>query len=252
MLVDSHAHLTSSEFDEDIDAVLKRAQEEGVERIYNICTHPDELKKAIALHQKYSWVLNVASTTPHDALQDNDATFEIFSKAAQNGDIVAVGETGLDYHYDFAPREKQRQLLNKYMNLALEASLPLVIHCREAFSDLFDMFKGYEGKVLLHCFTGTKKEAHIALDRGFFISFSGIVTFKKSKELQEVAHSIPYSHMLIETDAPYLAPQSKRGTRNEPSYIKETASFLASLKGFSEEEFSAIITKNALSFFGQA
>ncbi len=166
-----------------------------------------------------------------------------------------MGETGLDYHYEHSNRSIQQQFLVRYLHFALECNLPVIIHCREAFTDLFTLLdaeyqlKGKLAPGVLHCFTGTMAEAEEVLKRGWMLSLSGIVTFKKSLELQQVAREIPLEQLLIETDTPYLAPQKYRGKPNEPAYLVETASFIASLKGLSVEEVAAVTTSNAQKIF---
>lgn len=255
MLIDSHAHLTSSLLYDTVDDILSRAQGAGVKSIVNICTDPLSLERGIELSQSYPWVYQAAATTPHDVEKEGEAAFETLAAAARQGHLVAVGETGLDYHYEHSNRDIQKHFLRRYLHLALECRLPVVIHCREAFGDLFEILdEDYtvDGKLapgVLHCFTGTMKEAEELIAKGWFISLSGIVTFKKSIELQEVARVIPLNQLLIETDAPYLAPQSKRGKTNEPAYLVETAAFIAMLKQLPMEAIAEATTKNAQRLF---
>lgn len=249
MFFDSHAHMTEERVFTGVEAYLERAKSAGVEHIVNICTDKATLERGIELASRYDWISNVGSTTPHDVEPLGEKEFEAFAKAARNKQLVAVGETGLDYHYEHSPKVLQQEFLQRYMALAAETNLPLVFHCREAFADLFSIMKGCQSKAVLHCFTGSKEEAATALDRGWLISMSGIVTFKKSKELQEVAQYVPLSSMLIETDTPYLAPQTKRGQPNEPSFIGETAQMIATLKGVSVEEVARATAENGRAFF---
>jgi TatD DNase family protein len=249
MWTDSHAHLSAENFKEDLTEVLERARVAKINNIINIATTPQELDYGLQLSKTYPWIYNVAATTPHDIKGDEEDIFSIYEKKAK--DLVAIGETGLDYHYEYSPKLEQQSAFRRYIQLAICAHLPLVIHCREAFSDLFRIFdeEGYIGLAVLHCFTGTLEEALEGVKRGFYISFSGIVTFKKSISLQQVAKEIPLEHLLIETDCPYLAPQTKRGLRNEPSFIVETGHFLAALKGVSSEAFAEQTAKNAAQLF---
>lgn len=251
MLLDSHAHLCSSSFTEDLDEVILRAEQANVSTIVNIATSPQELISGIALSKKHPWIYNVASTTPHDVEKETTETFEFFEDRAESGDLCAIGETGLDYYYEHSPKETQKTSFKRYIKLAKRLNLPLVIHCREAFSDLYKILDEEFpfGKVLLHCFTGTIEEANEGIKRGYFISFSGIVTFKKSQSLQQTAKELPLDKILIETDCPYLAPEKKRGQRNEPSFIVETAQKMADLRGISFEELSEITFDNASRFF---
>lgn len=251
MLIDSHAHLGYEPLYQQIEEILKRALSQGVTKIINICTDQITAERGVALREKYPFIFNVGSTTPHDTLKQAEQHFSMFANLAHSKQLVAIGETGLDYFYDFSPKDIQQKWFIKYLELACQTNLPIVIHCRDAFNDLFSITKEFykDRPLLLHCFTGSVEEAKKALDRGWMISFSGIVTFKKSTSLQEAAKYVPLESMLIETDSPYLAPQSKRGQSNEPSYIVETAKFLAELKGIHFEEFGNICSKNTENFF---
>ena len=181
--------------------------------------------------------------------------FPYFAKLAKEGSLVAIGETGLDYFYEHSNKRLQKKFLIQYLHLALETNLPVVIHCRDAFEDLFEIadaeytVSSQSAPLLLHCFTGDKEIAKKALDRGWYLSFSGIVTFKKSESLREAANYVPLDQMLIETDSPYLAPQSRRGKVNFPSYLPETAEKLAILKGVSLDHFAKMTSQNASHFF---
>jgi len=254
-MFDSHAHLTSSSIYEELEPVLERACQEGVEAIVNICTNPLSLERGLSLVKRYPWISHAGATTPHDVEREGEEAFPIFAAAAREKKLVAVGETGLDYHYEHSNREIQKQFFIRYLHLALECNLPVIIHCRNAFADFFEILdaeyqvNGRHAPGVLHCFTGTMKEAHEVLKRGWMLSLSGIVTFKKSIELQEIARMVPLDQLLIETDAPYLAPQSYRGKQNEPAYIVETAQVIASLKGISFQELVTTTTMNAVKLF---
>lgn len=248
---DSHAHLTSPEAYKDIDGILARAEIAGVSRIINICTNAETLKHGLELSKKYPWISNAAATTPHDVQKEGELLFPLMEKHAKNGDLVAVGETGLDYHYEHSPRELQKHFLVKYLHLALECKLPIIIHCRDAFQDFFEILDAEysTGTGVLHCFTGTLEDAKQVINRGWYLSLSGIVTFKKSEVLKEVAKMVPLEQLLIETDTPYLAPQSKRGKLNEPSYLPEIAQVIAQAKNIPLEEVVRHTTTNASSLF---
>lgn len=249
MLTDSHAHLTSTQVVDEMEAILARAKKAGVDKIVNICTDLATLEKGLELAKRHPNVYNTAATTPHDVDTEGTSFFPYVEAAA--GELVALGETGLDYHYAHSVKETQQAFLIRYFELALRKQLPLVFHCREAFPDLFALSDVHyrNPAALLHCFTGTMEEATGCLDRGWLISFSGIITFKKSQALRDVVAHVPLERMLIETDTPYLAPQSQRGKPNEPSFIGETAACIASIKGVSLEEVAAATTKNAAQFF---
>lgn len=253
--IDSHAHLTSSPVYEQIDVLLERAQKEHVHQIVNICTDPESLKKGIELSKKYPWIYQTAATPPNNVQKEGEAAFETIANYARKGYLKAIGETGLDYYYDYSSKEIQKDFFHRYLHLALECQLPVVIHCREAFADFFEIIDA-EYRIdcrhapgVLHCFTGTIAEAEEVIKRGWMLSLSGIVTFKKSFELQQVAKEVPLSQLLIETDTPYLAPQKYRGHPNEPSYIIETARLIASLKGISLEEVAHTTSENARYLF---
>jgi TatD DNase family protein len=251
MLIDSHAHLTESCFATELPLLLERAQKASIQTIINVCTTPVQLQKGLSLSQQYPWIYTAAATTPHTVAQDGETAFAVMQEAAQSRKLVAIGETGLDYHSHTETRTLQHLFLRRYLKLAKNSKLPVIIHCRDAFADLIrildEEYSGFPG--VLHCFTGTKEEAFQLLDRGWYISFSGIVTFKKSESLQEIASAIPLDQLLIETDAPYLAPVPYRGLTNEPAYLLATAQFLATLRAIPFPEFAAATTQNARSLF---
>ena len=196
-------------------------------------------------------MFNAAATTPHDVEKEGELFFPMVEKCATEGKLVAIGETGLDYHYHHSPIETQRRFMIRYFELAVKTHLPVIFHCRDAFDDLFALADQHYSKrpAVLHCFTGTLEEAKACLDRGWFISMSGIVTFKKSQLLREVAAYVPLDRLFIETDTPYLAPQSKRGKTNEPSYIDEVAQVIAQTKGISLDQLAEATKGNAVKFF---
>jgi TatD DNase family protein len=244
---DSHAHLTSSAVLPLLPAILERAEKAGVDHILNICTCRKTLEEGFK-HK----LLNAGATTPHDVEKDGEADFAIFEEAAKNNLLTAIGETGLDYHYHHSDRKIQQAFLIRYLHLAASAKLPVIFHCREAFEDLFsivDQEYPKEAKAVLHCFTGTQKEAEGVLQRGWYLSLSGIVTFKKSESLREVANFAPLHQLLIETDTPYLSPQSKRGIQNEPAFIVETASCVAEMRKISLASIAKETRENAMRLF---
>lgn len=253
--IDSHAHITSETLASQVDVLLTRAQEANIKAIVNICTDAITLEKGLDLAKRYPWVYNAAATTPHDVEKEGEALFPLMAQHAKNGSLVAVGETGLDYYYKHSDCEMQKMFLVRYLHLALECQLPVIIHCREAFADFFAILdseyivKDKHAPGVLHCFTGTLQEAEEVIKRGWYLSLSGIVTFKKSIELQEVAKIVPLEQLLIETDAPYLAPQSKRGKTNEPAYLPEVAAMIAQLKQIPLEDVARAATANAQALF---
>ncbi len=249
---DSHAHLSSNEILPQIDAIMERAKQARVTRILNICTDPESLKSGLELEKRFASIQNAGATTPHDVEKEGEKAFAIFEEAAQSHQLIAIGETGLDYYYKELDRKIQQKFLIRYLHLAQETKLPVIFHCREAFSDLFAITDGEYKKglpAILHCFTGTLQEAEEVFSRGWHLSLSGIVTFKKSELLRQVAKIAPLKQLLVETDTPYLAPQSKRGKPNEPSYIAETVQVIAEAKGITSEEVALATFENASQLF---
>lgn len=248
-MIDCHAHISG----EDGIAFLERARDAGVVGIINIATNSDELAAGLLLatHESLPKIYNAAAITPHDAAKEMGEFFLAIQKAASDKKLVAIGETGLDYFYEYAPKSVQQKSFCQHIELAIQEDLPLQIHCRDAFSDLYSIFDSCKKlpKVMLHCFTGTKEEAKEAIDRGFYISFSGIVTFKKSTSLQEVLQYVPLGSLILETDSPYLAPQTHRGKKNEPSFILETARFVAGIKNTALDLLVEQVSDNAKTLF---
>jgi TatD DNase family protein len=249
MLIDSHCHLDSDQFDQDRDAVIERALAVGVTHMVAIGTGngPPDLEAGIRLADKYEAFYATVGVHPHDASKAGASTFERLSQLTQHPKVIAIGEIGLDYHYDFSPRETQHAVFIEQMRLAAEAKKPIVIHTREAWDDTIALIREHwdtkQGGIM-HCFSGGPKESHQALDLGFYLSFGGIVTFPKALEIQEAARMAPAYRILVETDAPYLAPVPKRGKRNEPAYMIETVRKLAQLRGVSEQEIAETTTAN--------
>jgi len=250
-IIDSHAHLTSDELFPELEVLVARARLAKVAKIVNICTDVKTLERGIVAAKLFPEIVNVGSTTPHDVETEGAKFFPDFERAAKNGQLVGIGETGLDYFYEHSNRVLQKEYLIRYFNLAKECKLPVVIHCREAFADLFKIADEHynNSELVLHCFTGTLDEANEVIRRGWRISFSGIVTFKKSNELREVVKQMPLDRIFIETDAPYLAPQSNRGKRNEPAFVTETGELIAQLKDISPEELFIQTAKNIKQLF---
>jgi TatD DNase family protein len=253
--IDSHAHLGMSPLWEQVEEIIEQAREKKVSHIVNICTDLDTFNKGESLRKKYPFIINAAATSPHDVEKDGDNFFPIVATQAKKKNIFAIGECGLDYYYEHSSREIQKNFLRKYFKLALETSLPIIIHCREAFKDLFEIAdKEYikqkkMGPAVLHCFTGTSLEAQEVIKRGWFISFSGIITFKKSDALRDVVKETPLEKMLIETDSPYLAPQKYRGKVNQPSYVVEIAKMIAEIKKTPIKTVAQITASNAKQVF---
>jgi TatD DNase family protein len=255
-LIDSHAHLSKTTLTDQVEDMLVRAQQARIQGIVNICTDVETLQIGLELSRRYPWIYQAAAITPHDVDKIGEKQFPEIARHAREGKLVAVGETGLDYHYYAETKELQKHFLKLHLSLARECQLPVVIHCREAFADFFEILdqdaqKGFVPGVL-HCFTGTIAEAQQVIQRNWYLSLSGIATFKKSTELREVARLVPLDKLLIETDTPYLAPQSKRGKTNEPAFITEVAALIAELRRISYEELVKATARNAQRLFGLA
>jgi TatD DNase family protein len=241
MLIDSHAHLDDARFDADRDGVLQRAWEAGVRKILTIGngSGPDQMGCGIPIAEAHEWIYTSVGVHPHDASQVEERHYVLMEKLSGNPRVIAVGETGLDYFYDNSPRDVQREVFRQQLRVAKKLELPVIIHTRDADEDT-ERIVGEEAPPLgvIHCFTSTGKLADFALEIGFTISFSGIVTFPKSKPLAEIARRIPLDRILVETDCPYLAPVPHRGKRNEPLYVVDTARFVAALRGISVAAFA--------------
>ena len=250
-LIDSHAHITDQKMIDDLDDIISRAKENHISHIVNICSTKDSLEKSIPLTKKYPWIVSAGATSPHDVEKKGKEDFIFYEKMAKEQKLAAIGETGLDYFYMHSKKEIQKKYLSKYFLLAKKYNLPVILHCREAFEDLFAIAdEDYKDKkAVLHCFTGNEKEAKEVLQRNWWISISGIVTYKKSYELQEIVKQIPLEKLLLETDSPYLAPQKYRGKRNEPAFLIETAKIIAELKGLSLQEIADVTSSNAKNLF---
>ena len=255
MLVDSHCHLDFPDFDEDRDAVLDRARAAGVETIVTISTRVARFPQLRALVERYPQLYCSVGTHPHNAAEEPDVTTEDLVRLAADPTVVAIGEAGLDYHYDNAPRDAQWTSFLRHIAAARETQLPLVIHAREADQDIGDILEAESGKgafpAILHCFSSGPELARRGVGLGLYVSFSGILTFKRSEELREIAAEIPLERLLVETDAPYLAPVPHRGRRNEPAYVAETAKVLAEVKGISAEALARATTDNFYKIFSK-
>jgi TatD DNase family protein len=247
MLIDSHCHLDDKQFDPDRDTVTPRALEAGVERMMAIGTGegPPDLEAALRLARQHSFIYATVGVHPHDAAKATPETFAALEALADDTKVLAIGEIGLDYHYDFSPRDVQRDVFIQQLKLAGRAGKPIVIHTREAWDDtLLVLREHWSGGGIIHCFSGGPEEARQALDLGFHLSFGGVLTFPKADALREAARLTPEDRLLVETDAPYLAPVPKRGKRNEPAFIVETARRLAEVRGVAPERIAEVTTEN--------
>jgi TatD DNase family protein len=255
MLIDSHCHLDFPDFAAELDAVVERARAAGIARLVTISTRVARQPELLAITDRFADVYCSVGTHPHYAQEELNVTAADLVARTRAAKVVALGEAGLDYHYDNAPREAQARGFRTHIAAARETGLPLVIHSREADEDTAKILEEESGKgafpAVLHCFTGGPDLARRAITLGHFISFTGILTFKNSEALRAIAAELPADRILVETDAPYLAPGKFRGKRNEPAYVVETAKVLAETRGVSLEEIAQQTTANFFRLFGK-
>jgi hydrolase, tatD family len=252
MIFDTHAHLDSEQFEEDFDVIIQNIINKKISLIVNPGCDLPTSKKSVELSEKYDFIYSAVGFHPHEAkYMDQDAIKEIENLAILNNKVVAIGEIGLDYYYDFSPRDIQEDVFAEQMELANKLDLPFIIHSRDASNDTYEMVKKYKNNVdcVLHCYSQSKEMAKLYLDLGCYLSFAGPVTFKKSTNLQEVAKYTPLDRIFIETDSPYLSPEPKRGKKNEPSNVIYTGKKIAELKEISEEQLFKSTYNNAVRFF---
>jgi len=250
MLIDTHAHLDFSDFDQDIEQVINKAKENDVKYIINIGTDFSSSRKSLELTQNYENIFTTTGVHPHQAKIVDDQGLEILKDLSKADKVVGVGETGLDFHYDHSPRDKQIEVFQQLINLAKNINLPLIIHSREAEDETLDILKANSvNQGVFHCFTGDLKLANKILDLGLYISLGGILTFKNVKTLQKAVKEIPLEKVLIETDSPYLTPEPHRGHRNQPTYVKYVAQKIADIKSVPFKKVAEITTSNALELF---
>lgn len=255
-LIDSHAHIDFPQFDSDRAEMLDRARAAGVAALLAIGTGPgpQKLDAAMPFAEQYEWIYTSVGVHPHEAKEVAQAHYDELARLAQHPRVIAWGEVGLDYHYDFSPRDIQQSVFRKQLAMAARVKLPVVIHCREAWPDCLAILDEDWGSAglggIFHCFSGTLEEARKGMEMGFMISFAGNSTYPKAQNLRDVAREIPLERLLIETDAPYLAPQPYRGKRNEPAYVAEVARTLAGVRNLAPDEIAAATTENFRRFFG--
>jgi TatD DNase family protein len=249
-LLDSHAHLDDAQFDADREATIERARAAGLK--YLLCisgaSGPGDLASALPLAEQHDWIYASVGIHPHEGQRATPSHFEKLAEVGGHARVIALGEIGLDYHYDHSPRDIQQSVFVRQMGIARDLKLPIVIHCREAFGDLSklvaDHWKSSGIGGILHCFSGNLEDARRFIEWGFLISFAGTLTFKKADGQRAIACELPISSLLVETDCPYLAPVPYRGKRNEPSFVVETARVLAGERGISEAELGSLLIGN--------
>lgn len=254
-LLDSHAHLDDSKFDADREATIERARAAGLKYLLAIGggNGPDNLASGVPIAEKYEWIFASTGIHPHEARAATALHFDLLAQAAQHAKVIAIGEIGLDYHYDHSPREVQQSVFIRQLEMARDLKLPIIIHCREAWDDLSRIIESHWKSAgiggILHCFSGGLEDARRFCGWGFLISFAGTLTFKQADDLRLTAREIELPSLLIETDCPYLAPVPHRGKRNEPAFVAETARVLAGLRGMSDAELGGQIIRNFERFF---
>jgi TatD DNase family protein len=255
MLIDTHCHLDFPDFAEQELEFVTRARAAGVVRMVTIATHVTKFDRVRAVAERHEDVFCTVGTHPNHALDEPEASAAEIVALTAHPKCVGVGEAGLDYHYNQAPKDVAHRVFRAHIQAARESGLPLVIHTRDADADCAEILKDEMGKgafkALLHCFTASRELAETAVDLGLYISFSGVVTFKTAQNLRDIARDLPLDRILVETDAPFLAPVPHRGKTNEPSYVAETARLIAGLRGMAEAEFAQATTRNALRLFSK-
>lgn len=255
MLIDTHCHLDFPDFAVELDEIVGRAHVAGVRQMITISTRVRKFPDILAIAEKYPTVFCSVGTHPHNADEELDVTVDELVRLSAHPRVVAIGEAGLDYFYDNAPREAQAEGLRNHIAAARLTGLPLVIHSRSADEDMAAILTEETQKgafpFLLHCFSSGAELARVGVELGGYVSFSGILTFPKSEELRQISKTVPVDRMLVETDAPYLAPKPFRGKRNEPAYVAHTASTLAETLGMTDAEIARITTENAFRIFSK-
>lgn len=256
MIVDSHCHLDFPDFADTLDDVVARARAAGVSHMVTISTRVRKFAAITAIAERYPDVFCSVGTHPHNAQEELDISAADLVRLAQHPKVVAIGEAGLDYFYDTGPKAAQAQGLRTHIAAARETGLPLVIHSRDADADMAEILQQEQGQGafagVLHCFTGSRALALTAVELGMYVSFTGIITFKKSEQLRAIAAELPAERILVETDSPYLAPNPFRGKRNEPAYVVETAKMLAEARGVTFDAIAQQTTDNFFRLFNKA
>lgn len=252
-LIDTHCHLTFDVLERDIDAILARSIAAGVTEWVTIGTDLPESIKAIEFAERFDKMYAAVAIHPHEAKIVTKDMLKELKKLAQHKKVVAIGETGLDYHYDFSPREEQKKVFAEHLKIAAELNLPVIIHCREALDETMKILDEYRTgieKVVFHCFSGSAEQAKIILDKDFYISFTGVVTFKNAEKTCRAASVVPLERLMIETDCPYMSPEPMRKQKiNEPALLVHTATFLAELKQMDLTDFAQAVTATSKAFF---
>jgi len=253
-LIDTHCHLTFDVLERDIDAVIARSRIAGIAEWITVGTDPQENRRAIEFAERFENMYAAVGIHPHDAKTVTAETIQELKKIAQHEKVVAIGETGLDYHYNLSLHQDQRKVFAEHLKIAAEIARPVIIHCREAFEETMEILQQHSRDlkgVVFHCFGGSSEQAKIVLDKGFYISFTGVVTFKNARIKQQAAKIVPLDRLMLETDSPYMSPEPVRKQKvNEPALMIHTAGFLAELKGMNLADFAETVTATSRAFFG--
>ena len=254
MIFESHAHLLAQQFDSDRDEVIKRAFENGVRAVLNVSDDLTVSKAAIEFAKNYSNIFSSVGIHPHNGKEFNDVDLDVLSDLALDPKTLAIGEIGLDYYYDFCPRDIQRDIFIKQLELAIQLDMPVIIHNREAHKDTIDILESFKGKIrgVIHSYSGSAESAEILLDVGLYISFTGVITFKNARKTIEALEVVPLDRLLIETDSPYLTPDPFRGKRNEPKNLIYIAKKMAEVKQVSYDSLVETLWDNSFSLFNKA
>lgn len=252
MLFDSHAHLDARRFDDDRDKVIERAKENGISYIMNPGADFESSVKSVELASKYDIIYAAVGVHPHDAETMDEMMLQLLKGMTKKSKVMAIGEIGLDFHYNYSPRDIQKKWFREQIKLAKEVNLPIIVHDREANNEVMNILKeeeAFDTGVLMHCYSGSAELARQYIKRGAYISIAGPVTFKNARKAVEVVEAIPMDYLMIETDSPYLTPHPYRGKRNESSYVRYVAEKIAEIKGISFEEVAERTMENAKKYF---
>ena len=252
MLIDSHAHLEMPEFKKDLEAVIQRAKESGVEYIFTVGTERKDWKKALEIANSHPSIYAILGVHPHNAKEIDDQTYPMLKEFCRNGKVKAFGEIGLDFFRNLSPQDIQLKRFREQIGLAKELGLPIVVHDREAHHETMEILKSEKAEErggIIHCFSGNYEMAKVCIEMGFYISIPGSITFKNAEGLREVVKKVPLESLLVETDAPFLTPEPFRGKRNEPSHVRYTAQKVAEIKNVSFERVAEVTTENALKVY---
>ena len=249
MLIDSHAHLEMPDFKKDLEAVIQRARESGVEYIFTVGTERKDWKRALEIAHSHPTIYAILGVHPHNAKEIDDQTYPVLRELCRDKKVRALGEMGLDFFRNLSPRESQLRRFREQIGLAKELDLPIVVHDREAHQETLEILESENAEGcggIIHCFSGDYGMAKICMDMGFYISIPGSITFKNAASFREIVKKIPLESLLVETDAPFLTPEPFRGKRNEPGYVRYTAQKVAQIKKVSFEKVAEVTTQNAL------